>query len=72
MNVSSSSRPKRLSKTRKLEKLVLQDPLRVKIFWKVLGRKSGKPLFKLAKINIIRVTDHTYITDKGKVYRKIT
>ena len=70
MNVSSSSRPKRLSKTRKLEKLVLQDPLRVKIFWKVLDRKSGKPLFKLAKIKITRVTVHTYVTDKGKVYRK--
>ena len=70
MNVSSSSRPKRLSKTRKLEKLFLQDPLRVKIFRKVLDRNSGKPLFKLAKIKITRVTDHTYITDKGKVYRK--
>ena len=70
MNVSSSSRPKRLSKTRKLEKLVLQDPLRVKIFRKILDRKSGKPLFKLAKIKITRVTDHTYITDRGKVYRK--
>ena len=70
MNVSSSSRPKRLSKARKLEKLVLQDPLRVKIFRKVLDQKSGKPLFKLAKIMITRVTDHTYITDKGKVYRK--
>ena len=69
MNVSSSSRPKRLSKTRKLEKLVLQDPLRAKIFRKVLDQKSGKPLFKLAKIKITRVTDHTYITDKRKVYR---
>ena len=54
MNVSFSSRTKRLSKTRKLEKLVLQDPLRVKIFRKVLDRKSGKPLFKLAKIKITR------------------
>ena len=62
--------PKRLSKTRKLEKLVLQDPLRVKIFRKFLDRKLGKPLFKLAKIKITRVTDHTYITDKGNVYRK--
>ena len=70
MNVSSSSKPKRLSKTRKLEKLVLQDPLGVKIFRKDLDRKSGKPLFKLAKIKITRVTDHTYITDKGKIYRK--
>ena len=36
MNVSSSTRPKRLSKTRKFEKLVLQDPLRVKIFRNIL------------------------------------
>ena len=70
MNMSSSSRPKRLSKTRKLEKLVLKDPLRFKILRKVLDRKSGKPLFKLAKIKITRVTDHTHITDKGKVYWK--
>ena len=70
MNMPSSSRPRRLSKTRKLEKLVLQDPLRVKIFRKVLDRKSGKPLFKLAKIKITRVTDHTYLTDQGKVFRK--
>ena len=70
MNMPSPSRPKRLSKTRKLEKLILQDPLRVKIFRKLLDRKSGKPLFKLAKIKITRVTDHTYITDQGKVYRK--
>ena len=54
----------------RIEKLVLQDPLRVKIFRKVLDQNSGKPLFKLAKIKITRVTDHTYITDKGKVYRK--
>ena len=70
VNVSSSTRPKRLSKTRKLENLVFQDPIRVKIFRKVLDRNSGKPLFKLAKIKIVRITDHTYITDKGKVYRK--
>ena len=70
MNVSSSTRSKRLSKTRKLEKLVLQDPLRVKIFRKMLDRKSGKPLFKLTKIKSTRITDHTYITDKEKVYRK--
>ena len=70
MNVSSSTRPKRFSKTCKLEKLVLQDPLRVKIFRKVLDRKSGKPLFKLAKIKVTRVTDHYYVTDKGKIDRK--
>ena len=70
INISSSSRPKRLSKIRKLEKLVAQDPLRVKIFRKVLDRKSENSLFKLAKIKITRVTDHTYITDQGKIYRK--
>ena len=71
MNVSSSSRPKRLSKIRKLEKLVVQDPLKVKIFRKVLDRKSVKPLFKLAKIKITCVTDHTYFTDRGKSIGKI-
>ena len=48
----------------------MQDPLRVKIFRKVLDRKSGKPLFKLTKIKITRVTDHTYITEQRKVYWK--
>ena len=48
----------------------MQDPLRVKIFRKFSDRKSGKPLFKIAKIKITHVTDHTYITVKGKVYRK--
>ena len=70
VKVSSSTRPKRLSKTRKLENIVFQDPISVEIFRKMLDRNSGKPLFKLAKIKIVRITDHTYITDKGKVYRK--
>ena len=48
----------------------MQDPLRVNIFRKVLDQKSEKIISKLAKITITRVTDHTYITDKGKVYRK--
>ena len=30
----------------------------------------GKPLYKLTKFKIVRVTDHTYVTDNGKVYRK--
>ena len=30
----------------------------------------GKLLYKLTKFKIVRVTDHTYVTDNGKVYRK--
>ena len=62
--------PRRQSKTSKLETLLLSDPTRVRVFRKIIDRQSGKPLFKLAKFKIIRVTDHTYVTDKGKVYRK--
>ena len=36
----------------------------------MLDRNSGKPLFKIAKIKITRIADHTYITDKEKLYRK--
>ena len=62
--------PTRLSRTSKLENLLLSDPGRVKVFRKIIDRQSGKPLDKLTKFKIVRVTDHTYITDKGKVYRK--
>ena len=62
--------PRRQSKTSKLETLLLSDPTRVRVFRKIIDRQSGKPLFKLAKFKITRVTDHTYVTDKGKVYRK--
>ena len=62
--------PTRLSRTNKLENLLLSDPGRVKVFRKINDRQSGKPLYKLTKFKIVRVTDHTYITDKGKVYRK--
>ena len=62
--------PTRLSRTSKLENLLLSDPGRVKVFRKIIDRQSGKPLYKLTKFKIVRVTDHTYITDKGKVYRK--
>ena len=68
--MSRRQRGQKDSKTRKLEQLVLQDPIRVKIFRKIFDRNSGKPLFKLAKIKIVPITDHTYITDMGKVYRK--
>ena len=62
--------PTRLSRTSKLENLLLSDPGRVKVFRKIIDRQSGKPLYKLTKFKIVRVTEHTYITDKGKVYRK--
>ena len=62
--------PTRPSRTSKLENLLLSDPGRVKVFRKIIDRQSGKPLYKLTKFKIVRVTDHTYITDKGKVYRK--
>ena len=59
--------PTRLSRTSKLENLLLSDPGRVQVFRKIIDRQSGKPLYKLTKFKIVRVTDHTYITDKGKV-----
>ena len=62
--------PTRLSRTSKLENLLLSDPGRVKVFRKIIDRQSGKPLFKLTKFKIVRVTEQNYITDKGKVYRK--
>ena len=62
--------PRRQSKTSKLETLLLSDPNRVRVFRKIIDRQSGKPLFKLAKFKITCITDHTYVTDKGKVYRK--
>ena len=62
--------PRRLSKTSKLENLLMSDPSRVKVFRKIIDRQSGKPLYKLTKFKIVCVTDHTYVTDTGKVYRK--
>ena len=62
--------PRRLSKTSKLENLLMSDPSRVKSLGKLLIVNRGKPLYKLTKFKIVRVTDHTYVTDNGKVYRK--
>ena len=50
----------------------MSDPSRVKVFRKIIDRQSGKPLYKLTKLEIVRVTDHTHVTDNGKFYRKIT
>ena len=41
-----------------------------KVYRKCLDRNSGKPLYQLAKFKIVRVTNNTYITNTGKVYRK--
>ena len=48
--------PRRPTKTSKLEKLLLSETSRVRI-----------PLYKTAKFKITQITDHTYVTDKGKV-----
>ena len=60
--------PRRLSKTNKLETLLLSDPSRVRVFRKIIDRQSDKPLFKPAKFKITHITDH--FTDKEKVCRK--
>ena len=61
---------RRQSKTSKLETLLLSDPSRVRVFRKIVDRQSGKPLFKLAKFKITRITNHTYVTDRGKFIEK--
>ena len=48
----------------------MSDPSRVKVFREIIDRQSGKHLYKLTKFKIVRVTDHTYVTGTGKVYRK--
>ena len=48
----------------------MSEPSRVRVFRKIIDRQSGKPLYKTAKFKITHTTDHTYVTDKGKVYRK--
>ena len=50
--------PRRLSRTSKLENLLMSDPSRVKVFRKIIDRHSGKPLCKMTKLKIVRVTDH--------------
>ena len=62
--------PRRPTKTSNLEKLLLSDPSRVRVFRKIIDRQSGKPLHKTAKFKITQITDHTYFTDNGKGYSK--
>ena len=66
----STLQPRRPTKTSKLENLLLSDPSRVRVFRKVIDRQSGKPFYKTAKFKITQITDHNYVTDKGKFYRK--
>ena len=61
---------RRLTKTSNLKNLFLNEPNRVKIFRKNIDRQSGKPLHKTAKFDITLVTDHAYVSDKRRVYRK--
>ena len=55
---------------RNLDYLVLNEPNKVEIFRKFLNRKSGRELFKPYKGKIVRITEFTYISDKGKVIRR--
>ena len=63
----NESRPKSLTN---LEFELLDYPHKVSVFKKVLNRKPGRLLFNLIKRKIVKVTDHTFFTDKGKVVRK--
>ena len=65
-----SLQPCRSTKTSKLENLLLSDPSRVRVFRKIIDRQSGKPLYKTVIFKITQITDHTYVTDKRKIYRK--
>ena len=60
----------RPSGTSTLESLLLHSPDSVKLYRKCIDRKSGKPLYRPAKFKIVRVTNNTYMTNTGKVYRK--
>ena len=55
---------------RNLDYLVLNEPNKVEIFRKFLNRKSGRELFKPYKGKIVRITESTYISDKGKVIKR--
>ena len=55
---------------RNLDYLVLNEPNKVEIFGKFLNRKSGRELFKPYKGKIMRITESTYISDKGKLIRR--
>ena len=39
-------------------------------FRNIIDRQSGKLLYKTAKFKITQITNHTYVTDKRRVYRK--
>ena len=64
--------PRRPTKTSKLEKLLLSEPIRVRLFRIIIDSQSGKPLHKTAKFKITQITVHTYVTDKGNVSQLLT
>ena len=63
-----AQQPRRPTKTINIDKLLLSEPSRVRVFRKTIELQSGKPLYKTAKFKITQITDHILITDKGKVY----
>ena len=68
--VIAARNTRRPTRTEKFEHLRWENPKRVKLFRKITDRQSGKPLFKAEKFKIKQITDHSYITDKRKFYRK--
>ena len=64
--------PEQRTKTNNLEFDLIHYPEKVVVYRKILDRKSGRPLFKRFNGKIVKVTNNTYITENGKVIRKIT
>ena len=62
--------PEQRKKTSNLEFDLTHYPEKVVVYWKILDRKSGRPLFKRFNGKIVKVTNNTYITENGKVIRK--
>ena len=48
------------------------EQLYIEIYRKVLGRGSGNQFFKLLRDKITKITNNTYITEKGKISGKIS
>ena len=60
----------RSKSTSNLEYDVIHNPNQVVVYRKILLRKLGKPLFKVFKNKIARVTENTIITEKGKGHQE--
>ena len=62
--------PAQRTKTSNREFDLIHYPEKVVVYRKILDGKSGRPLFKLFNGKIVKVTNNTYITENGKVFRK--